>query len=173
MKKLLALLMAFCLVFSLCGCDFAKDIADSAINEKAKAKTFEFDGVSIKLTTDFLRMDFVSEDYDFVVGNEELTIMGLEMDFEDSEVAALSVSEFAEFFRSNMTESDPTEVEETNSIPSIQYRKTTDDGEELTPAVMFYKGDDCFWAICFAADTDDFDELYDDILKYAKSVKVD
>lgn len=173
MKKLLALLMAFCLIFSLCGCDFVKDVADSAINEKAKAKTFELDGVSIKLTTDFLRMDFVSEDYDFVVGDEELTIMGLEMDFDENEVNSLTVSEFAEFFRSNMLDSDPTEVEEMSGIPVFEYCSDSDDGEELTTAVMFYKGDDSFWAICFAADTDDFDELYDDICKYAKSVKVD
>lgn len=165
--------MAFCLLFSLCSCDFAKDVADSAINEKAKAKTFELDGVSIKLTTDFLRMDFVSKDYDFVVGDEELTVMGLEMDFDESEVESLTVLEFAEFFRSNMLDSDPTEVEEMSGIPVFEYRADSDDGEELTTAVMFYKGDDCFWAICFAAETDDFDELYDDICKYAKSVKVD
>ena len=58
MKKILAVILTFaCLAISLSGCTFLKDATDLVLNDEAKAKTFEFDGISIELTTDFLRMD--------------------------------------------------------------------------------------------------------------------
>lgn len=170
MKKVLSILMMVCLLFSLCACDFAKDVADSAINSEDKAKTFDFEGISIELTTDFLRMDFISEDYDFVVGDDELTVMGIRMLNSDTGMEEFSVLEFAQNFRSLMEEQNPTRITEIDDIPTMQYN-STDSGEEQTVAVMFYKGQDCFWAVCFVTMTDDFHEKYSDICKYAKTVK--
>ena len=74
MKKVLALFMVICFMTTLCGCTFLKDVSD--LSGKEEPKTFQFDGVSIELTTEFLRMDFISKDYDFVVGTDDLTVMG-------------------------------------------------------------------------------------------------
>lgn len=170
MKKVLSVLMAFCLIFSLCACDFANDIVDSTLNIKAKSKTFEFDGLSIELTTEFLRMDFVSEDYDFIVGTETLTLMGMKIVHTETDLGELPVIEFARNFRSRMLESNPTAVTEIDGIPTMQYT-AGDEGEKQTIAVMFYKNDDCFWVLCFGASSEDFNEEYDNICKYAKTVK--
>ena len=166
MKKLLALFMAICLVFSLCSCTFLKDVSDSGGIEKPKI--FEFDGISIELTTDFLRMDFISEEYDFVIGNDGLTVMGMKVPFEDN--TDISVMDYAETFHSAFSSYNPTKITQIEDIPTFQY-VIRDKDDDLRAAVTFYKGTDCFWVILFTEETDDFNEHYSDICKYAKSVK--
>lgn len=170
MKRILAFILVACMAFSLCACEFAKDVADSTLNIKAKAKTFEFDGISIELTTDFMRMDFISDEYDFIVGTETLTLMGIKVDNEGSALDEIPVNDFAENFRSLMLSSNPTEITLIDDIPTMQYT-ASEDGEEQTIAVMFYKGSDCFYVLCFGASSDNFKEQYNDICKYAKTVK--
>ena len=170
MKKILALILVACMAFSLCACDFAKDLADSTLNIKAQAKTFDFDGISIELTTDFVRMDFISDEYDFIVGTETLTLMGIKVDSEDTALNDVSVKDYAESFRSLMLSSNPTEITLIDDIPTMQYT-ASEDGDEQTIAVMFYKGSDCFYVLCFGASSDTFKEQYKDICKYAKTVK--
>ena len=170
MKRILAFILAACMAFSLCACDFAKDVADSTLNIKAKAKTFEFDGISIELTTDFMRMDFISDEYDFIVGTETLTLMGIKVENEGSALDEIPVKDFAENFRSLILSSNPTEITLIDDIPTMQYT-ASEDGDEQTIAVMFYKGSDCFYVLCFGASSDTFKEQYKDICKYAKTVK--
>ena len=172
MKKVLAILMSFCLALSLCACNFVKDIADMAASDKAVKKTFEFEGISMELTTDFLRMDFVSEDYEFVVGDENIAIFGMKIDFEESDLSNYSALEFAKYFRDLMSEDNPTEVAEVEGIPSMQYA-STEDGEEQTIILMFYKASDCFWILGFGVSFSDYEEFYPEIKGYAKTVKCD
>lgn len=167
MKKVLALFMVICFMTTLCGCTFLKDVSD--LSGKEEPKTFQFDGVSIELTTEFLRMDFISKDYDFVVGTDDLTVMGVKAAMEDNE--EISVMDYAEVYHSVIADMNPTEITEMEGIPTLQCVMDDEDGEDTRVAVMFYKGTDCFWVILFAADTDDFSEHYNDICKYAKTVK--
>ena len=170
MKKILSFLLVVCLLFSLSGCDFIADIADNAINDEVKPKTFEFEGISIELTTEFLRMDFISDDYEFVVGNGEISVFGMKLPFEETELGECSVQEIAEYFHSAMEEDKPTEVTQIDGIPTFQY-SAVEDGETQTIAVMMYKAKDCFWMLLFGGETDDFYDEYDEICRYAKSVK--
>ena len=170
MKKVLSVLGAVCLLFSLCGCNGFKDITDFALNDEAMAKTFEFDGISIELTTDFLRMDSLKEDYDFAVGTKTLSVLGLKMPDSETEFGDFTVKEYAENFHSLVEELEPDAVTEIEGIPTFKYRYIDEDGE-MTLALTFYRGSDCFWIIFFSADTDNFDGLYSDICKYAKTVK--
>ncbi len=172
MKKVLVILVSLCLALSLCACNFVKDIADMAANDKATQKTFEFEGISIELTTDFLRMDFVSEDYEFVVGDENIALFGMKIDFEESDLSNYSALEFAKYFRDLMSEDNPTEVAEVEGIPSMQY-VSTEDGEEQTIILMFYKASDCFWILGFGVSSSDYEEFYPEIKGYAKTVKCD
>ena len=169
MKKLLAIFTVICVMFSLCGCVFLKDMADSAGFEKPK--TFEYDGLSIELTNDFLRMDFVSEEYDFIIGTEEITVLGVKVDVEDNE--NISDMDYAVAFRNAFIDNNPTELTEISSIPTLNYEFSDDNGKNQTAAVMFYKGTDCFWVVTFATLSNNFDELYDEICGYAKTVKCD
>lgn len=169
MKKIISVLICLCLIFSLCGCSFVKDITDSAVKGKT-AKRFDFDGVSIQLTNEFLRMDFISEDYEFVVGNEDITLMGMKTDFKDTALADYSAKEFAGYFKELMADSNPTEVKEDDGIPSIEY--TTREGDDnMTCILKFYKGSSSFWILCFTVEADDYSEHYPEICKYAKTVK--
>lgn len=169
MKKVLAVLMVICIALSLCGCTFLKDVADSAKIEEPK--TFEFEDISIELTSRYLRMDFISEDYDFIVGNEEVTVMGLKVEAEEDVFELMTVRDYAVSFHSLLEADNPTEVTEIDGIPTMQYNSYTDDGKKQTTAVMFYKGSDCFWVITFTSVTEKFDDNYSDICKFAKSVK--
>lgn len=170
MKKALSILMVVCLMVSLCACDFLEDVADSAMNMEAEAKIFDFEGISIELTTDFLRLDFIDDDYEFIVGDEVLTVMGIKTLYEGTDLEDLTVLEFADNFRSLMEADNPTEITEMDGIPTMQYTGSDSEGE-VTCAVMYYKASDCFWVVCFATSTEDFDGMYGDICRYAKTVK--
>ncbi|MBQ7045847.1 MAG: hypothetical protein IJN65_05075 [Clostridia bacterium] len=169
MKKVLSVLLVFCLMLSLCGCAFLRDVAD--MDKREEPKIFEFDDVSMELTTKYLRMDFVSEDYEFIVGNQELTIMGSKVEFDDTDLQELTVSEFAEHFRSLMLDDNPTEIYQIDGIPTMQYTATGDDSKEQTATVKYYKSDESFWIICFVTFSEDYEDLSGDIEKFAKSVK--
>lgn len=170
MKKFLCVLLAAVLFVTLCGCSFLKDVGDLAANDVAQDKTFEFDDLSIELTTDFLRMEFLEdEEWDFVVGSEKITVMGLKEDVEEDLAQEITVTDYANAFRS-ILEVDSTEIIEKEGIPMMQYTADGDNGKN-TINVAFYKGTNCFWTVCFGTKAGDFDENYDEICKYAKTVK--
>ena len=168
MKKLLLLCLMLVLCLSLCSCEFLQDVLDSTAHEEAENKVFEFDGLSIELTTAFLRMVIAGTNYDFIVGDGTVTVMGMKL--ENDALSDLTATEFAEFFCTLMEESTPTPVTHVNEIPTAQYVGTDDDGEQQTIAMMFYKATDCFWLVCFGAESDSFDDVYGEICHYATSV---
>ena len=168
MKKLLLLCLMLVLCLSLCSCDFLQDVVDRTANEEAESKVFEFDGLSIELTTDFLRMEITGTDYDFIVSDGTVTVMGMKM--ENAALNDLTATEFAEYFCSLIAESAPTDVTHVNDIPTAQYVGTDDEGDRQTIAMMFYKGADCFWLVCFGAESEIFSDVYAAICHYATSV---
>ncbi len=170
MKRMVSIITVALLLLSLCACDFLKDAADMVENEEAKPKTFAFDGISIELTTDFLRMDFISEEYDFIVGDDVLAVMGMKVAFDDIDISNYTVKEFAENFHQAFEENNPTDLTDLDGIPVFQYR-VIDEEDDQTMAVTFYKAEDCFWLVMFGADTTDFEGVYADVCRYAKSVK--
>jgi len=170
MKKVISVLVAVLLLLSLCACDLLSDAIDSVENEEAKPKTFTYEGISIELTTDFLRMDFISEEYDFIVGDDLLAVMGMKVTFDDTDISNYTVKEFAENFHQVFEENNPTELTDIDGIPVFQYR-VIDDEDDQTMAVTFHKAEDCFWLVMFGADTAEFSKVYPDICKYAKTVK--
>ena len=165
-KKICAFLLALCFVFSLCGCDFLKDISDEALNPTAKSKTFEFEGISIELTTDFTRMNFVSDEYDFVVSGYDVTVCGVKTTKDLSEYPDFSVKDYAETYCELLEADEKSAISEIDGIPTM-----TALFEDTKSAIMFYKAEDCFWVVNFAADLDKFDDVYDQICSYAKTVK--
>lgn len=162
MKKILSVLLIFVMCFSLCGCAFLGDVMD--MSEKEKAKTFEFDGITIELTTKFLRMDFISEDFDFTVGNEIITVIGKK--FNADELGDPTVLEFAEYYTLLLKDNNPSPVTEIEGIPTTGYT-----AEDHTFLLAYYKGSDSFWIISFGTLSTDYQSNYDNICNYAKSVK--
>lgn len=170
-SRILCFILSAVLCISLCACDFARDVADMAMNEEAKAKTFDLNGVTMELTTDFLQMDFMGEGYDFVVGNGTITVMGLKVTGGESGFGDMTVLEFAEIFRATLEGEEPSPITELDGIPTMQYSAAADTDQPQTVAVMYYEAADGFWVICFATLTKDFESSYADICKYAKSVQ--
>ena len=172
MRKITAIIITFLLAFAFCGCTTLKDVGDYVENDQPKPKTFEYDGISIDLTADFLRMDFVDEDCDFIIGDGDLTIMGEKWLNSETELGDFTVQEFAEYHRFLLEKINPTILSDLDGIPTMKYTTTGDDGKDITAAVMYYKAKDCFWILTFATDSDIFLKTYDDISEYAKSVKI-
>lgn len=163
MKKLVAVVLTVGLLFSLGACTFLKDVQDLGKGDVTE-KVFEFDDVSLTLSSDFIRMGFIDESYDFIVGNEVVAVYGLKAPFEDTELAEYTVAEYAELF-SDQLEYDAT-VSMVGEIPTVEYGE--DDMKMIT---AFYKGDTCFWVIMFGVATEEYDASYPDICNYIKSVK--
>lgn len=173
MKKLLAFALAICMLFSLTGCSFITDLSDSVNNIIPDEKTFEFEGVSIKLNTDFLRMEFVDEDYDFIVGDGDVTVMGqkvplneLELEFGD-----IDAKRYAELCLESLAVNyECTELSEHKNIPYFEYVTGYEDDEKQINLTVFYETSDAFLIMVFAFSANDAEKLRPISLSYAETV---
>ncbi len=167
MRKIFAVLLVVCLTFSLCACDFLKDISDMAANPVAQTKTFDLDGVSIVLNTNFARMDFVDKEYDFILGDSDISIFGIKTSIEQDVIDIITAYDYAVSYQEILEIEDKTEVTEIDGIPTMNAEM-----DDKKAAFMFYKAKDCIWVIMFSTDVEKFDGLYDEICNYAKTVNV-
>ena len=182
MKKIIAVILVVCMAASLCACnstsnlkDLTSDLKDSVQNLKPEAKTFEFDGASIDLNTDFLRMEFLEENFEFVVGDGDITVMGFYLSAEEFGVENadenFSVTTLAAFYRgATAANGSPSELSEHSGIPYFEYTETAD-GEEQTNLFTFYKTSEDFLVIIFAFDSASAETLRHTALGYAETVK--
>lgn len=174
MKKLIAVLILVCMAVSVSACgsasEFTQDVIDSAVNKEVKSKTFEFDGGSIELNTGFYTMNFVSEDYDFILGDGTLTVMGKKQVYVNAEISKLTASEYASAQQENLASFSPTELTEVDGIPTFLCF-SENEGGELVMSNWYFKTSEGFWCVIFAANKSVFDGLYEDICGYAKSIK--
>lgn len=182
MKKIIAVILVVCMAASLCACNstsnlkgLTSDLKDSVQNLTPEAKTFEFDGVSIDLNTEFISMDFLAEDFAFVVGDGDITVMGFYLSSEEfgSENTEndFDVKTIAAFYRgATAANGSPTELSEHNGIPYFEYNDTAD-GVEQTNLFTFYKTSGDFLVIIFAFDSASAETLRPTALGYAETVK--
>ncbi len=170
MRKVFVTLLAFALAFGLCGCAFLEDMVDMSFHITAKPKTFEVDGLSIELTTDFLQMDFIDERYDFIIGGDNVTVMGIKAGFENEALRELTDWEYAQLFRATLDEASASELQKNGNIPTFSFESTDEEGS-MTSDVVFYKGRDCFWVVLFTVDSRLYEKYHPIILDYANTVK--
>lgn len=172
MKKLLAFALTICMLFSLTGCNLVADLSDSVNNTTPTEKTFDFDGLSIDLNTDFLRMEFIDDSFDFIVGDGDVTVMGIKVPFEGEDYSNITALDYAELFRDALTENAPTEVTSVSDIPQFEYATAQDDGAEQTNMVTVFKAEDCFWVVQFAFLSGDANDLRPLAQSYAETIEV-
>ena len=158
MKKVVVLLLAFALAFSLCAC----------LDVPAKEKNFTVDGVSIVLNDDFFVMNQVAPEYDFCISSEDIVILGMRVDFAEEGLQNVTADEYAQVF-SQMMEHD-TELTQLDGRPLVRYFSADAEGELQVVNIVFYETDDCFWLLSFISDADDFDEELPEVRKFANSV---
>ncbi len=171
MKKLVLILLCVSMVLSLTACGFSKRIVEAAENKAETVKTFRCDDLSIELTNDFMTMNFIDDTYNFIWGSGDVTVMGLYSEFEDDILQNMDVFEYAQAFRDNLSESDPSEVTLLDTIPTIEHTTIDEKGEKMIYLLAFYKAEHGIWLVTFGAEEDDYSEHYSDICKYAKTVK--
>lgn len=172
MKRLISILICVAMMFSLCACDLVDDIADMTENVQAVPKTFEYNDFTIELTSDFLTMDFVDDEYDFIWGTTQITIMGLLAEMEPDVLENITAFDYATAYREEIKKAniEPSKIEDLDGIPVMKY--TTDSAMgELSVMTAFYKGSQGVWVVLYNVRTDIYDENYKAICQYAKSVK--
>ena len=170
MKRILSILLAALLCISFCACG-AMENALEAIDVPATPKTFTVENLTIDLNDDFFRMDAIAPEYDFCIGSEHISILGLRVDFAEYELDGIDLWEYAEAYHSVTEQSTLTELKDLNGIPTMQYEASDDDDSAKTVFIAFYEASDCFWVLNFAFDADEYSTLYPLAEQYALSVK--
>ncbi|MCI8589846.1 MAG: hypothetical protein HFE77_03950 [Clostridiales bacterium] len=146
--------------FMLCACGAAKD------------KEFSKAGFTITLTDGFTEQDIVSQTAAYVSTKVSVTALKEELSIlEDNDIDAdLSLSDYADLvIAANNLDS---KTEEKDGLLCFTYNKSVS-GKNFTYFATVFKGSDAFWLVQFACEDSQYDALKEDILKYAKSVKVD
>ena len=155
-KAALAVVLVFTLMLSGCSL-FEPD-----------EKSFSKAGMTVTLTEAFVEQDVVNYTATYVSTKimvyalkEEFSLLGSETDTLDKYIDL--IKEINDF-------DDKVETDEGLKYIIVE---TEGNGDKYTYIVAFYEADDAFWMIQFGTKSSNFDKYKDDMLKYAKSVKLD
>ena len=159
MKKIVCL--SLCLAFVLSGCSF---LGGNYLN--AKDKTFSKAGMSIVLTDKFSEKEMVS--YTATYDSQRVAVLTLKEEFDLAEGASdLTLDEYAQFvLDNNNLEAD---IKTKGGLVTFEYDKQVS-GKHIQYFAAVYKASDAFWLVQFGCEADQYEELSDLILKWAKSV---
>ncbi len=163
MRKIISVIACFAILFCLCSCGFDAENLDKLINGEPKVKVFQIDGLYIELNRDFMKMNFISDEYDFIFGDGDVTVLGLY-----SAVEGVTAEEYAEYFYESLEGADPAGVTKVGEVPTVGY--TSVDDEVHRYIVAFYETDGGIWSVTFGGEERSYNERYEDICKYIKSV---
>ena len=155
-KAALAVVLVFTLMLSGCSL-FEPD-----------EKSFSKAGMTVTLTEAFVEQDVVNYTATYVSTKimvyalkEEFSLLGSETDTLDKYIDL--IKEINDF-------DDKVETDEGLKYITVE---TEGNGDKYTYLVAFYEAEDAFWMIQFGTKSSNFDKYKDDMLKYAKSVKLD
>ena len=171
MKKIISIIACTAMLFSLSSCAFVRDLLVMNAFVVARDREFSYEDLSVTLTTDFMTMDFISEDYLFIWGDGDVTVMGTEALLEEDVIGAVSAADYAEIFADNLGITEEDAIGELDGIPTIRYDVFND--EPYTYLVCIYESSDGFWVVVFGSEAEVYEEHYEEICKYAKSVKIE
>ena len=158
-KTIISLLIAVTLLFT--GCTWFA---------KGEDKTFEKAGMSITLT-DYFREESMSG-FTVCYGSEDVAVLCLKEQFSDNPGHEdLTLDEYMELVREVNKSLSPSEITKVDGLTSITY--TASGKETYDYFTVAYKAPDGFWLVQFCALTQNYDTLYPDFVKWAKSVRFD
>ena len=171
MKRIIGIVICVAMIFSLSSCAFFEDILTRSVNIVEKEKVFTFEDISITLTTDFMTMDFISEDYSFIWGDGDVTVMGMEAFVGKEYMENITAEDYAVVFEDELEGTESDDIGDLNGIPTIKYEAESD-GELYRYLVCIYETADGFWVVMFGSEEDIYEKQYENICTYAKSVKI-
>ncbi len=143
-------------------------IIGAVIGSTAFPQTFTCDELSITLTNKHQKVDL--DDFTACYGTKNSEVYIINEPFDDyPEFEPLSLTEYRDLFiKMNLIDDYKTGVE--GDLLFVEYEGLAEDSDYYVIA-YFYKTDDNFWVVQFAAKENVFDSLRDDFSKYAASVK--
>ena len=183
MKKLLIILCAAAMLFSLCACELLDSLTEygdvlvdaaEANRNPGKIKTYSHAGVSFELPNSFL--DFtgkeIAGDYPFLYANDEIGILGIQENKAEYE-AVLGQTDLRGYAETiaELYELDTT-VTEKDGFITFTY-ETESEGEMQTFVCVFYETDTDFWNIQGYCESDIYPLNEDDIWEYLTSATID
>ncbi len=158
MKKLTALILVAIMLLSLVAC------------LEPKEKTFKKDGLEITLTSSFKETKI--ENYTVCYDSKKVAVYVLKESF--SLLAGFedkTLAEYGEMLRTANASRNPGVLKTEEGLTYFEYtfRNENVDFKYFT---VVYKGSDAFWMVQFASREADYDDVKEDMIKWAKSVKV-
>ncbi len=165
----LIVLIAALLLGALAG----RGIASRFLNGSSKDKVFSANGMTVTLTKAFHEEEMAN--YSNVYSSPKVLVLALKEGFDLAEgLDGLSVSEYAQLAADSNRQAGRkiSSVTTVEGIPYFHYDFTnTEEQRTYSYHTFMFKGPDAFWLIQFITTQDQSDELYPDIVKWAKSIR--
>lgn len=171
MKRIISILVCVAILASLSSCAFVKDLMTRSVNLLEREKEFVFEDLSITLTTSFMTLDFINDEFSFIWGDGNVTVMGIEVDVGEEMIKEVSTEDYAAVYASELEGVSEDDIGDLNGIPTILYSVDNGDGV-FTYLICFYETSDSFWVVMLGSEEDIYEEEYDNICKYAASVQI-
>ena len=131
-------------------------------------KSFSKAGMTVTLTEAFVETDVVNYTATYVSTKVMVYALKEEFSLFDSETDTLD--KYIDLIKQINNFDNQVETDEDLKYIIVE---TEANGDKYTYIVAFYEADDAFWMIQFGTKSVNFDKYKDDMLKYAKSVKLD
>ncbi len=161
-------------VFALVFCVFSIFMLASC--GAPKEKTFVSEkGISITLTDEFQEMSV--SNIDFALTTNKVAFFANKETFQQldtlggqSNSSSMTVKEYAELVKKNNSLSGG--VQEHDGMADFDYTKNVD-GVRYIYTAFALKGSDCFWLCQFAMKESDYDDNFNQFLKWANTIEVE
>lgn len=161
MKKTLSIIFIALFIIALSSCSMLLNVE--------KEKAFEKSGMSITLTNQFTEKEHLS--YTSIYDSKNMAVYTLKEEFSLFEAfdSDLTLDEYADL----VVEANKLTCEKQykDDLTYFLYEKEAN-GKQMSFYAFVYEGDDAFWLIQFACESDNAEKLEDRIFTYAKSVNV-
>lgn len=134
-----------------------------------KEKSFTAEGMSITLTNRFRKND--QDGFAVVYDSSKVAVFALKEAFTAQYGKDTALEEYAELVIEANSMKD-IEIKTENGLTYFIYENEAD-GKSFSYLATVHKADDAFWLIQLATETENFADMQDTLMTYAKSIKLD
>ena len=162
MKKWLLCLLAVIMVLPLAAC--------SVDVKTASDKEFSSNGMKITLTSAFRESQ--AEGYTAVYDSSEVAVIGLREPYSvAAQLEDMTLSEYADIVYQNNASKSPKPISTVDGLTVMEFEFHNDElDKDYSYFTVMLKGEDCFWMIQFASETNNYEECKPYFIKWAKSI---
>lgn len=173
MKKLVFATVCLFFGIALCSCTLIQNLAVAMNEKETEPKTFGCEGLTVELTDEFMTMDFISEDYDLILGDGDVTVLAKHVDLEGDILDSVTPYSYALTFKDELETGTVSDVMTTQDGLSYLEHAVEDDEGVINYVYTFYKDGTGIWFVAFGMDDEVYDECFERCLYYAATVKTE